>query len=208
MTYLTMKKNFINTLAALVVLAATAGLIAACTSYNDNPVNPTADVNKGIVIDLGSIVIKPYLEFGASSADVEKYVNEYYPGWTIVNPQGPIYEKMDGVDYWSKYYAKDDTSYIIFYFQDEAATNLAISCYKYSTSIPIENVKKEYERNKFSYMGILEYPDDNYGSTYMYLSADKSIEAQVTGYANEGTGWLLSFQPTSETDLNNLKPEI
>ena len=202
-----MKKYFINTLAALWVLT-TAGLMAACTSSDDNPVSSTtADVNKGIVIDLGSIVIKPFLQFGASSADVEKYVNEYYPGWTLVNPEGPIYEKMDDIDYWAKYYDKDDNAYLVFYFLDPAATNLAISCYKYVTTIPVEAVRKEYERNNFTYMGILEYPNDRYDTTYMYLSADKSIEAQVTGYVKE-KGWLVSFQPKSETDLNNLKPEI
>ena len=183
--------------------------IHSCCFNTDNPTKSSMDdINKGIVIDLGSIVIKPYLEFGASSADVEKYVNEYYPGWTIVNPEGPIYVKMDDIDYWAKYYAKDDKASVVFYFLDPAATNLAISSYEYSTSIPIEDVKKEYERNHFTYMGILEYPDNYYGATYMYLSADKTIEAQLTSYAKEGTGWLLSFQPTSETDLNNLKPEI
>ncbi|MBO4718599.1 MAG: hypothetical protein J5658_01880 [Prevotella sp.] len=48
-----MKKNFIRTLAASVMLAAMAGLMTACTSYDDNPVivKPTASLSTPLTLE-------------------------------------------------------------------------------------------------------------------------------------------------------------
>ena len=71
------------TLAAVLCCAMTTVVFTAC-SNEDNPTFPSIDVNNGVVINLGDIVIKPYLQFGASLADVEKYMFQNYGGyWSI-----------------------------------------------------------------------------------------------------------------------------
>ena len=53
--------------AALTLLMTMVVPITSCTKEKDN---------KEIVINLDSIVIKPYLKFGTPLADVEKYMAE------------------------------------------------------------------------------------------------------------------------------------
>ena len=79
-------KKYLMTLAAVLCCAMTTVVFTACSSNEDNPTFPSIDVNNGVVINLGSIVIKPYLQFGASLADVEAYMKANYPDWTDNNP--------------------------------------------------------------------------------------------------------------------------
>lgn len=92
-------KKYLMTLVAVLCCAMTTVVFTACSSNEDNPTFPSVDVNKGVVINLGSIVIKPYLQFGASLADVEKYMKENYPDWTDMNPDAlNEYQQQGGGD--------------------------------------------------------------------------------------------------------------
>ena len=80
-------KKIIMKFAAILCFVMTMAVFSACLSESDNPAASSRSVNKGIVINLDSIVIKPYMQFGTSLADVEKYMNKNYADWTYIKEE-------------------------------------------------------------------------------------------------------------------------
>ena len=201
-----MKKNLM-TLAAVLCCAMTMAVFSACLSdNNDNPTVPSGGVNKGIVINLDSIVIKPYLQFGASLADVEKYMKENYPDWTDMNPDALNEYQQQGGATWKKTYTKDNRT-IKYLFGNDTGGSLLLVSYGFNSPISLPAVKTELERNGFTYEGILKFDDYDADVCNLFLSADKTIEAQLSYWAKDGGSWSLSFQNLDENDLQFLVPE-
>lgn len=193
-----MKKIFM-VLTAVLCCAMTAAVLTAC-SDDDNLVIPSADVNKGIVINLDSIVIKPYLQFGASLADVEAYMQKNYADWAYTKEdqrEGPIY---------SIKYNKDNQD-IIFAFDNAPVLNLRLTTYVFKNSeISFSAIRAELERKGFIYQGKLNYELPNAADVYqMFLPADSSIEVQFASWEQSNT-WAIGFQTFDESDLNYLEP--
>ena len=103
-------KKILMALAAILCCAMTGTVMTACSDKDDNPINPSEDVNKGIVINLDSIVIKPYLQMGASLADVEAYMKKNYADWTYT-----IEDQGEGPTFVTKYTKGNKLIMFIFY---------------------------------------------------------------------------------------------
>ena len=68
-----MNKNLLKF--AVIVCSTMTSLLIACGNKSNNPAESQAN-DSTLVINLDSIVIKPYMAFGSSLADVEKFMNE------------------------------------------------------------------------------------------------------------------------------------
>ena len=191
-----MKKNLM-TLAAVFCCAMTMAVFSACTSDNiDNSTAPTIDVNKGIVIDLDSIVIKPYLQLGATLADVEKYMKENYADWTYIKEKQVVGTRF------SKAYNKGNEIIMFIYDNIPAGSLYAASYGFYNSEVSFPAVKAELERNGFIYQGKLDFGNPDVVDEYhMLLNADKTIEVQFIRSSNI---WAIDFQPFDEDDMNHL----
>ena len=198
-------KKYLMTLAAVLCCAMTTVVFTACSSNEDNPTFPSIDVNNEVVINLGSIVIKPYLQFGASLADVEAYMKANYPDWTDNNPDALNEYQQQGGATWKKTYTKDNGT-IKYLFGNASGGSLLLVSYGFNSPISLPAVKTELERNGFTYEGILKFDDYDADVCNLFLSADKTIEAQLSYWAKDGGSWSLSFQNLDEYDLQFLVP--
>lgn len=207
-----MKQNLTNLAAVRFVLnivfccALTTVVFTACTVNDDNPVNPSGDVNKGIVINLGSVVIKPYMQFGASLADVEKYMNDNYAGWTDNNPDALQQYEQQGGTTWKKLYSKDGQTIEFLFLGNSTGGKFALVSYGFDSIALLPNVKSELERNKFTYKGVLKFEDYNADLCQLFLSDDEAIEVQVSSWEKDGGSWTISFQELDKYDLQFLTP--
>ena len=154
------------------------------------------------MINLDSIVIKPYLLFGGSLADVEAYAKNIYTGWTYTT-EGWTNILDESLPYWRAVYRRDNKS-VQFIFDASADGRYIMVNYGYYNEIPYSAIKAELLRNGFTYEGHLVFPGDDADVSYMYLSADRAIEVQY-GRWDADSCWCLSFQPLDENDLNYLK---
>ena len=196
-----MKKIFM-TLAVLFCCAVTTAMLTACGSKN-NTAAENREETPALVINLDSIVIEPYMAFGSSLADVEKYMNETHADWEVANPDTLDFLETVVGQLWSRYYTKDKMK-IGFHFSDADATNLTIVSHDYYFPMSLKPVMAALECLGFENMGELKYEDFNADLTYMYLSADGEYEIQLCSWTKDGGSWAISFQPTDKKDFNYL----
>ena len=180
--------------AALTLLMTMVVPITSCTKEKDN---------MAIVINLDSIVIKPYLKFGTPLADVEKYMAENYADYSDETPGSLEYVEVDGGGLWSKCY-KTEKRWIWFLFVDAEGKDLTMVEYDFYFPIQYEAVMAELERNGFTNKGEIEFENDNSDLSYLFLSPDESIEAIPYYWEKDGGIWAISFQPTNDFDLEHL----
>lgn len=196
-------KKIIMTLAAVLCCAVTITLLTACGNKKNAAMTDTQVDSTALIINLDSIVIKPYMAFGSSLADVEKYMNENYADWEVQNPDTlDLLESKDG-NLWGRYYTKGKLK-MGFHFNDADATNLTIVSHDFYFPMSLEPVMAELERLGFENRGELKYDDFNADIVYMYLSADEKYEVQVCSWKKDGGSWAISFQPTDEKDFKYL----
>ena len=178
----------------------TMAVLTACSDKDDNPVIPSEDVNKGIVINLGSIVIKPYMQLGASLADVEAYMKKNYADWTYTKD-----DQREGPTFSTRY--RKDNKVVLFSFYNTLVGSLRLTEYGFENSeIPFPTIKAELERNGFIYQGKLNFEFPGAADVFqMFLSADQSIEVQYARW-EEDNRWGIGFQNLDEDDLNYLEP--
>ena len=187
------------TLAAVLCCAMTTVVFTAC-SNEDNPTFPSIDVNNGVVINLGDIVIKPYLQFGASLADVEKYMFQNYADYKAKDTEALQSITINNVIHYITEYFNGKRS-IGLSFANADGTNLEVISYNYFLSTSLEPIMAELERNGFVYKGELDLAPD---ICHMYLSSDGTIEVMLSSWEKDGGYWSISFQPFDENDLNYL----
>ena len=193
------------TLAAVLCCAMTTAVFTACSNNDDNPTIPSADVNKGIVINLGSMVIKPYLQFGASLADVENYMKGYYADWIDNNPNAlNEFQQQEGTT-WKKTHTKGNQT-INYLFGSSSGGKLLLCSYGGKSSLSLADATAELERNGFKKEGVLKFDDYDADVCYLFLSADKSIEVQLSYWQKDGGRWSISFQEFDEYDMQFLEP--
>ena len=192
-------RKILIALTAILCCAMTAAVLTACSDKDDNPIIPSEDVNKGIVINIGSIVIKPYLQFGTSLADVEAYMQKNYANRTYTKE-----DQGEGPTFTERYII--DNKIILFSFYNTPVGSLRLSQYGFENSeIPFSTIKAELERNGFIYQGKLNFEIPGAADVYqMFLSADKSIEVQFARW-EESNRWCIGFQLFDEDDMNYLE---
>ena len=185
-------KKILMAAAALTLLITIAIPITSCNKKD----------KMDIVIDLDSIVIKPYVNFGTKLAKVEKYMAENYADYSDENPNSLDYIELEGGALWGKYYKKG-THEISFYFINANGKDLTMVSYDFYSPIPFEAVMAKLERNGFKNMGEVDF-DDNSDLSYLFLSPDESIEAMPFYWEKDGGSWALTFQPTNDFDLQHI----
>lgn len=179
--------------------------ITVFTACN-NRASSAPDNKTEFVINLDSVVIKPYLGFGSSLADVREYIEKSYPDFTVSD--GDSLETMEqiGGTLYRKLF-KNGKSELSFYFIDKDGNNLTLCSYDYFFPMSLEPVKAQLLSNGFSYKGTISYEDFNSDITYLYLSADNELEVQLSYWYKDGGSWAISFQPTDENDLKLVQDE-
>lgn len=198
-------RKILMMLAAVLCCSMTMAVFTACSDKDDNPAIPSADVNKGIVINLGSMVIKPYMQFGASLSDVESYMKAYYVDWTDNNPNALNEYQQQGGATWKKTYTKGSQT-IKYLFGSSSGGKLLLCSYGDKSSLSLADATAELERNGFKKEGVLKFDDYDADVCYLFLPADKSIEVQLSFWQEDGGRWSISFQLFDEDDMNYLEP--
>ena len=196
--------NFRMAMAAALCCWMTTTVFTACGNKDNIATEKGPADSAALVINLDSIVIKPYLAFGSSIDGVENYLKETYTDfaeWETTDLEPFDQEEVDR--YYSKEYTKGNRK-LGFYFANIDGTSLSLVSYDFFFPMPLEPVMAELERHGFVNKGEIRFDDFNADITYMFLSADETIEVQVSSWKKDGGSWAISFQPFDQNDLNHL----
>jgi len=185
------------------ILICGTTVFTACSNKENAATTETQADSTALVINLDSIVIKPYMVFGSSQAEVEKYLKETYADFAEWESSDMKPFDYEGGSSYYKEYTKGAYK-LGFYYANADGTDLKLVSYDYFFPMPLEPVMAELERNGFVNKGKIEFSDFNADLTYLYLSADCSIEVQVSSWEKDGGSWAISFQPIDKNDLNHL----
>lgn len=197
-------KQHVATLAIAICCVMTSTVFTAC-SNDDDPV--TYQLQTDLVLHFGDITIQPYLAFGTSLAQAENYFKAEFSDYSQWETDGVgRYDYSDGFYYYKDFY--NDECAISFEFSDADCKYLCqVGYYFYSPMSP-ETVMDELERNGFKNMGLIRFPEDNEGDiTYLYLSADGTLEVQIAFWKSDESNedcWSICFQPLDENDFKYL----
>jgi len=153
-----------------------------------------------IIIDLDSIVLRPFLPWDAMLEDLELHMQTNCSDWNVENADSLDYDI--GTGRWKRTFYKGNLRNT-YYFEDAKGNYLKYVTFIYYGYMPFEPIKKEVERNGFILQGEMDYPGNDSRVCYMYLSPSGVLEVQLAGW-EDGT-WVLSFQPLDEEDLKYLK---
>ena len=153
-----------------------------------------------IVIDLDSIVLRPFLPWDAMVEDLERHMEINCSDWDIENPDTLVYDK--GTGRWKRTFSKGPFLKNTYYFEDAKGNYLKYVTFLYYGSMPFEPITAEIERNGFILQGEIKFPDYDAKVCYMYLSPSGALEVQAACW--EDGAWVLSFQPTDPEDFNYL----
>ena len=196
-----MMKKYIMTLAAVLCCAMTT-VFTACGNKDNAASTETQADSTALVINLDSIVIKPYMAFGSSLADVEKYMTENFADYAADGDSLTLIDHEDGKAYEKRFV--NGNRQIWFDFGNADGTGLNLVSYDYFFPMPLEPVMAELERNGFVNKGEVKFDDFNADVCYLFLSADEATEVMLSSWEKDGGSWEINFQKTSEYDLNHL----
>lgn len=152
-----------------------------------------------IIIDLDSIVLRPFLPWDAMVEDLERHMQTNCSDWDIENPDSLVYD--EGTGRWKRTFFKGKLKNT-YYFEDTKGNFLKYVAFLYYGSMPLEPVIKEIERNGFILQGEIEFPGYDSEICYLYLSPSGALELQVAGW-KDGV-WVITFQPTDPNDFQYL----
>ena len=183
--------------ATATIVAALFTLVAAC-GKDDNADSLVFNFTDGGQ----TYVLKPYIQWGASLADVEDYMQKNYADWVDTTDGTLVY--YDGMGKWYKTYMCG-AFMTRYYFSHPDGRDLEFTEYVYFGTTGLDAICVEVVRNGFIYQGELRYPDYNAQVCYMYLSSDRALEVQTAGW--EDGSWSLDFQPTDSADFQYLVTE-
>ena len=196
-------RKILVTLAAVVCCAMILSVFTAYGNKEESATSETSKDSTAVVINLDSIIIKPYLAFGATLTDVEKYMTENFADFDIVNANTLIRIDEDGDTCYGRYYNKGYRQ-IRFRFSYDDGNDFFYCAYDYFSPIPLESVISELKRNGFVNKGEVKFEDYNADICYLFLSANETIEVLLSSWKKDGGSWSISFQPTDMNDLNHL----
>lgn len=195
-------KKLMMTLAAVLCCAMTTTVLSSCNSRDDNPVVAGSESWE---FNFGYGVEKPYLQFGASLSDVEKYMHENYPDWTIKGSETLSSFDSGSAILWDRCYSKDNRE-ISFSFSNAEGANLAMVSYDFFFPTDLPPIMAELESKGLTREGMLKFDDYNADLNLLYLSADKKLEVQLGYWKKDGGSWNVSFLPLDKEDLKVLVP--
>ena len=194
------KKNSLY--AALIMMCViTFSVTLGSCEKNDNQIDDENSLIMNVDTNGVDIAFRPFIDWGSTLADAEKYLKRYYPDYFALDDGKMFYDSL--MDRWIMYY-ECNTMVISFFFDDEKGSSLIMSEYS-SYGSDIKRIQDELVRLGFNYKGLVywDYIPDQL--TYLYFSSDEKLEVQV-GMNNyeESDFWVLNFQPTDRNDLDYL----
>jgi hypothetical protein len=197
-------KQHVATLAIAICCVMTTTVFTAC-SNDDDPV--TYQLQTDLVLHFGDITIQPYLAFGTSLAQAENYLKAEFSDYSQWETDGVgRFDDSDGFYYYKDFY--NDECAISFGFSDADCKYLCLVGYNFYSPMSPETVMDEIERNGFKNMGLIRYPEDEDDDiTYLYLSADGTLEVQIAFWKSDERNedcWTICFQPLCENDFKYL----
>ena len=190
-----MKKFFI--LAAFMSSMATMLFFTGCgNKVNDDlTIMDTATV----VIDLDSIVLRPFLPWDAMVEDLERHMETNCSDWNVENPDSLEYD--EGTGRWKRTFYKGNLKNT-YYFEDAKGNYLKYVSFQYYGYMPFEPLHDEIVRNGFILQGEISFAGYDAKKCNLYLSPSGALEVQAACW-EEGT-WVITFQPTDEEDFKYL----
>lgn len=191
-----MKKTIIMCSAALCGLVTALSVSGCRAKPNDG--NSMIDTTT-VVIDLDSIVLRPFLPWGAMVADLDNHMKINCSEWTMENADTLVYD--EGTKKWKRTFLWGRL-WNSYYFADAKGDFLKHVTYIYFGSMPLEPVVAEVERNGFILQGEMDFPGNDSEHCYLYLSQSGLLEVQLAGW-KDGV-WCLTFQPTDPEDMKLL----
>lgn len=199
-----MKKNLM-TLAAFLCCIMTTIALTACGNKENTTKTEDFEEITSLEIKVDSIVIKPYLEFRSSLADVEKYMADNFGDYTAINADSLTRVVKNDVTFYEKRYKKGNRQIGLFF--NEFDSTFIASSYDYFFPIPLKPVMDELKRIGFKYMGEQKFDDFDTDKHYLFLSKDESIEVKLDSWEKNGGGWKISFLRPDENDFIYLMAE-
>lgn len=190
--------------AALIMMCVIAFSVSlgSCEKNDADQIDDEYSLSLNVDTNGVNYTIRPLLDWGATLADVEKYMVKNYPDWEVEDDGKLVYDSI--WDRWILYYGCNRMT-VYFFFKDEKGSSLIMTQYLCDGSNDIKRIQDELVRLGFIYKGLLYWdylPDD---LTYLYFSADEKLEVQLGVNNNEGDDfWVINFQPTDKNDLNQL----
>ena len=152
-----------------------------------------------IVIDLDSIVLRPFLPWDAMVEDLERHMQTNCSDWKVENPDSLVFD--EGTGKWKQIFYKDNLQNL-YYFEDAKGNFLKHVSFIYYGSMPFEPVVSEIERNGLIFQGEMDFPGNDSKICNLYLSPSGALEVQAACW-KEGT-WVITFQPTDVEDFKYL----
>ena len=194
------KKNSLY--AALIMMCViTFSVTLGSCEKNDDQIDDENSLIMNVDTNGVDIAFRPFIDWGSTLADAEKYLKRYYPDYFALDDGKMFYDSL--MDRWIMYY-ECNTMVISFFFDDEKGSSLIMSEYS-SYGSDIKRIQDELVRLGFNYKGLVywDYIPDQL--TYLYFSSDEKLEVQVGMNNNEEPDfWVLNFQPTDKDDLDYL----
>jgi len=189
--------------AALVMVCAIA--FSVCFGSCDKEgVNHNDDENSmSLKVDTNGVqfTLVPFISWGASQTDAEKYITRYYPDLKVSN-DGKLQFAESFNDWYLRY--DGDNMCLYLFFAEETGNDLEMVEYNFDSSVAVDQLRGELTGSGLDFKGLLYWdyvPDE---LTYLYLSSDEKLEVQLGLNNYEGDFWYITFQPTDKSDMNQL----
>lgn len=152
-----------------------------------------------VVIDLDSIVLRPFLPWDAMVVDLDNHMKANCSDWVIESADTLVYD--EGTNHWKRTFAFGNLRNT-YYFADAKGNYLKFVSFVYYGSMPLEPVVAEMDRNGLKLQGEIDFPGRDSEHCFLYLSPSGLLEVQVAGWKDGA--WCITFQPTDPEDLKLL----
>ena len=188
----------------MMAVVACCAMISTVLTACNNAEKPVASVEQTeLLIDLDSIMIVPYMAFGASLDEVEKHMEMVHYDYKVEQTDSLVCYEEEGMTTYGRCYERGNRQ-IIFGFDDAEGSSLAYTSYDYFFPVRLESIMTELERKGFENKGEVKFDDDNADICYLFLSADEKTEVLLSKCERNGGSWAICFQPTDINDLNHI----
>jgi hypothetical protein len=195
------KKNSLY--AALIMMCViTFSVTLGSCEKNDDQIDDENSLIMNVDTNGVNFTIKPFLDWGATLADVEKFMAKNYPGWEVEYDGELKYDSTAGR--WVRFYSSNEL-FIANYFEDEAGNDFDMIEFDFYGRDNIKQLQDECVRSGLKYKGHICLDDDPTDLFYLYLSADEKLEVNLffENFEDEGY-WGITFQSLDKDDLNQL----
>lgn len=195
------KKTLFRAALAVMCAIAFSVCLSSCDKNEDDPYQEETSLSLNVDTNGVNFTVTPYLNWGASWSDIDVYMAKNYPDFEACDDGKLMCDTVS--KRWYGYY-NSDNMYAGFFFNKESGKDLIMTEFCSYAPTDIDRVKDEIVKHGFKYKGLLYFDYLPDYLNYFYLSADETLELQISVYNNQDVFWSLLFQPTDLNDYNHL----